>query len=161
MVQLYLHLKACPPLLIPYTPMRVHTTLAVGTPVTIGSPNNHPWIHSVRGCPVVVFISPLRIFFWTPYVYGRHTYPIKVVYPTVIYVDRGHIRYRSFWDERWIPRSVGVTAVLVRGPRDAISILLGGLNYNRTPYGLDAIRTPPRYHMADQMPKTSMTYIRL
>ena len=48
---------------------------------------------------------------------GRHTYPIKQVYPTVIYVDRGHIRYRSSRDERWIPRSVGVTAVLVRGLR--------------------------------------------
>ena len=92
---------------------------------------------------------------------GRHTYPIKLEYPTVIYVDRGHIRYSSSRDERWIPSSVGVTAVLMRGLRDVISISLGGLNYNRTPYGLEAIRTPLRYYMTGQMPKTSMTYIRL
>ena len=57
-----------------------------------------------------------------------HTYPILKCYPTVMYVDRGHIRYRSYRDGRWNPRFVSVTAVLARGLRDAISILLGGLS---------------------------------
>ena len=38
------------------------------TPVTTDSPNKHPWMHSVRGCPVVVFIVPFKI-----YIFGCHT----------------------------------------------------------------------------------------
>ena len=62
--------------------------------------------------------------YWTPYVSGRHTYPIKLLYPTVMYVDRSHIRYDPYRDGRWNPRFVGVTAVLVRGLGDVSSLLL-------------------------------------
>ena len=39
------------------------------------------------------------------------------------------------------------------GVRYVDGFLFGGLNYNRTPYGLDAIRAPLWYHLTGQMPK--------
>ena len=40
----------------------------IHTPVTTDSPNKHPWMHSMRGCPVVVFIAPFKDIG-----FGRHT----------------------------------------------------------------------------------------
>ena len=47
------------------------------TPVTTDSPNKQPWMHSVCGSPVAVFIAQFKVYFldairvWTPYVsYG-------------------------------------------------------------------------------------------
>ena len=73
---------------------------------------------------------------WTPYV------SYLKWYPTVMYVDRGYIRYRPYRDERWNPRFVGVTAVLVRGLRDDISVRLVGLQVSGRYTVLDAIRYP-------------------
>ena len=59
-----------------YIPPERHPTFAPlyrHSTVTPGNPHTHSWMHSGRGYPVVVFITPLKIYVLDAMRIGRHT----------------------------------------------------------------------------------------